>query len=189
MHILCNNKSILSKNILPRETILLESLLTPNDKKEYEKNKIEEKEENDTLKLEIDNIIEEYLLMKSFDEIKVFIEKRCSNNKIKFSECILDKYFLSNKRISNEIYELLKKLIKNNLLDNNSISKSISIISNNWDERKVDYINPTERMISLINNLKNNGIKNLNMMEVGFILIRSNEKTICNNYSRHNVSR
>jgi hypothetical protein len=58
-----------NKNIVPREKVLLENLIN----KSQQKNNIVKQDiniNNDTLKLECENIIDEYVLMKSIDDIK-----------------------------------------------------------------------------------------------------------------------
>jgi len=110
----------------------------------------------DTLKLELDNIIEEYILVRSVDEIKYFIEKRCIDaiSKNKFCEFVLDKYFKANKEISNELIELLKQLIKTQVLFKSNLSRGLLLINNNWKDKNVDYNKPIEKMKGILNFLK-----------------------------------
>jgi len=161
-----------------REIVLLESLINKTNKIKQISNvtsstkqttKIIESTEikTDTLKLELDNILEEYILIRSIDEIKYFIENRCSDaiSKNKFCESILDKYFKSNKEISNELIELLKQLIKNQILFKSNLSRGLLLINNNWKDKTPDYNKPVEKMKGILNVLKNIGItKNIEFL-------------------------
>jgi len=153
------------KNIGSRENILLENLLSNQQNNKNEENKINFNTINtDTLKLETENIIDEYLLYKSFEDIKYFINTRCNDaiNKNKFSEFLIDKYFLSDKENSTEIIELVKELIKNQILFKSNLSRGLILISNNWNEISIDYEKSDEKMKNLLIILKNLGItKNL----------------------------
>ncbi len=114
----------------------------------------------DTLKLECENIIEEYILIKSIDDIKYFIENRCVDaiSKNKFCENLIDKYFLSNKENSNDIIELIKQLVKSQTLYKSNLSRGLLLIYNNWKERSIDYNKPTDKMKMLLTMLKSIGI-------------------------------
>lgn len=115
----------------------------------------------DTLLLELDNIIEEYILIKSLEEIKYFIENRCTDaiSKNKFCESILNKYFTKNKETSNELIELLKQLIKTQILFKSNLSRGLLLINN------TDYLKPVEKMKILLNVLKSIGItKNIEFL-------------------------
>jgi hypothetical protein len=165
-------------NLNSREIVLLESLINKTNKIKQISNvsssikqttKIIESTEikTDTLKLELDNILEEYILIRSIDEIKYFIENRCSDaiSKNKFCESILDKYFKSNKEISNELIELLKQLIKNQILFKSNLSRGLLLINNNWKDKTPDYNKPVEKMKGILNVLKNIGItKNIEFL-------------------------
>ncbi len=114
----------------------------------------------DTLKLECENIIEEYILIKSIDDIKYFIENRCVDaiSKNKFCENLIEKYFLSNKENSNDIIELIKQLVKSQTLYKSNLSRGLLLIYNNWKERSIDYNKPIDKMKILLSILKNIGI-------------------------------
>jgi hypothetical protein len=163
-------KAILKNNsphgaILPREKVLLESLITKNNNNDNNKNTnktIETKNytQTDTLKIECENIIDEYLLIKSLDEVKYFIENRCTDaiSKNKFCEQIIDKYFLSNKEEINDIVDLIKQLIKSQILFKSNLSRGLLMINNSWKDRMIDYNKPVERMKNLLTVLKSIGI-------------------------------
>ena len=170
--ILLNNKGISS-----RENILLESLINRkiqvqnttepiiqsiqnnlhidnNKQKESEKIKI------DTLQLECENIIDEFLHVKSIDDIKYFIETRCIDaiNKNKLCEYLIDKYFIYNKENSNQLIDLMQQLIKSHALFKSNLSRGLLLVYNNWKEKSIDYVKPTEKMKNILTKLKNIGI-------------------------------
>lgn len=159
-------------NLNSREMVLLESLINKSNKPKpititTTIKKIDTEIKTDTLKLELDNIIEEYILIRSVDDVKYFIEKRCSDaiSKNKFCESVLDKYFMSNKETSNELVELLKQLIKIQILFKSNLSRGLLLINNNWKDRNVDYNKPVEKMKGILNVLKSIGItKNIEFL-------------------------
>jgi predicted transcriptional regulator len=116
----------------------------------------------DTFQLECDNIIEEYLIVKSNDEIKYFIINRCVDaiSKNKFCEYTIDKYFLVNKENSLEILELLIQLVKNRILFKSNLSRGLLLINNIWKEKSIDYNKPIDKMKTFLIQLKKNGITN-----------------------------
>jgi len=131
------------------------------------KNNLPEKESDkicktDTFQLECDNIIEEFFIVKSNDEVKHFIVTRCVDaiSKNKFCENIIDKYFLVNKENSLEILELLKQLVKNRVLFKSNLSRGLLLINNNWKEKSIDYNKPMDKMKTILIQLKNIGITN-----------------------------
>ncbi len=119
-----------------------------------------EKIKTDTLQLECENIIEEYLIVKSIDDVKYFIENRCVDaiSKNKFCEFLIDKYFSGNKENASEIIDLMKQLTKSHTLFKSNLSRGLLLINNNWKEKSVDYTKPTERMKMILTTLKNIGI-------------------------------
>lgn len=153
-----NKIKLITNNLskLSREYILLNSLL---DKKENNNSVETIKKEpviKNTLYLECENIIDEYILIKSLEEIKYFIDNRCLDavNKNIFSEVLIDKYLSSNKENVKEIVGLIKTLIDSQILFKSNLSRGLTLIYNNWKERMIDYNNPNEKMISLLNLLK-----------------------------------
>jgi len=186
------NELLKNQNLNSREIVLLENLINKTNKLKQVSNitntvkqplKITESAEikTDTLKLELDNIIEEYILIKSVDEIKYFIENRCSDaiSKNKFCESILDKYFKSNKETSNELIELLKQLIKSQILFKSNLSRGLLLINNNWKDRTPDYNKPVEKMKGILNILKSIGItKNIEFLFEQYKISLLNEKKL-----------
>ena len=153
-----------NSSILQREKVLLESLINKNmvkkDIPDTIKKVIKPINNTDTLKLECDNIIEEYILLKSYDDVSFFIEKRCVDaiSKNKFCEQLIDKYFLSNKENAVEIIELIKQLIKSQVLFKSNLSRGLLLINNNWKERSIDYSKSSEKMKTFLTTLKSIGI-------------------------------
>lgn len=170
-------------NLNSREIVLLESLINKSNKPittvSIKKTVDNTEIKTDTLRLELDNIIEEYILIRSVDEIKYFIEKRCSDaiSKNIFCESALDKYFKSNKETSNELIELLKQLIKNQILFKSNLSRGLLLINNNWKDRNIDYNKPVEKMKGILNVLKSIGItKNIEFLFDQYKISLLNEK-------------
>ena len=166
---------ILTKpNLNSREIVLLESLLnkskqcfpplkqvnTPLVVKQTKQVDTSNEIKTDTLKLECDNIIEEYILIKSFDDVQYFIEKRCSDaiSKNKFCEYLIDKYFMSNKEVSLELINLSKQLIKSQTLYKSNLSRGLLLINNNWKEKSIEYNKPVEKMKNILTTLRYIGI-------------------------------
>ena len=164
-------KSHLKKNgITPREIVLLESLINKkviklndtSDVKTIKSNEVQEEQiiKTDTLNLECENIIEEYQLVKSLDDIKYFISNRCADaiSKNKFCEILIGIYFMSNKENSLELIELIKELVKSQTLFKSNLSRGLLMINNNWKENSIDYNKPNDKMKILLATLKNIGI-------------------------------
>jgi hypothetical protein len=128
--------------------------------KEQTKSKPENVIKTDTLNLECENIIDEYILMKSLDDIKYFINNVCIDaiSKNKFCENLIDRYFSSNKENSGEIINLIKELIKSQTLFKSNLSRGLLMIYNNWKEKSIDYNKPTDKMKSLLIMFKSIGI-------------------------------
>jgi len=160
----------LKKNeITPREIILLENLINKkiiklNDSTAIQFNKTKNESDKiikvDTLKLECENIIEEYILIQSFDDIKYFINNRCIDaiSKNKFCENLINKYFSLNKENSNQIIDLIKELIKSQILFKSNLSRGLLLIYSNWKEKSIDYNKPIDKLKLLLTILKSIGI-------------------------------
>jgi hypothetical protein len=162
-------KLLLQKqNITPRETVLLENLINQPKQNSTEflhksqcANNLKLGSPNvDTMKLECENIIEEYLLVKSLDDVVYFITNRCTDaiTKNKFCEFLIDKYFMSNKEGASDIIELIKQLIKDQTLFKSNLSRGLLLIYNTWKDRTIDYNTPNGKMKQLLIVLKNIGI-------------------------------
>jgi hypothetical protein len=171
-------RNLLKKNgIGQREIVLLESILNRKISKMVQSSEIKselnqpnqtpkpvskesERMKTDTLKIECENIIEEYLLIKSIDEVSYFIENRCPDaiSKNRFCESLIDKYFGLSKEKANEMIELMKVLTKNQTLFKSNLSRGLLLIYGNWKERSLDYSKPLEKMKLILSTLKNWGI-------------------------------
>ncbi len=162
------NKSVTEQNQVQVSKPVISVVQTVANKLQtqqpQQKPKSSEKESDkiktDTLQLECENIIEEYLIVKSIDDVKYFIENRCVDaiSKNKFCEFLIDKYFSSNKENSSEIIDLMKQLTKSHTLFKSNLSRGLLLINNNWKEKSVEYTKPTERMKIILTTLKNIGI-------------------------------
>ena len=167
-------KQIINKSdIAPRDSILLKNLLneevvnTPKvqviNYNQVKKSEVITKPKivsNNTINLECTHIIEEYLLIKSIDDIKYFIDTRCVDtiNKNKFCEILINKYFSSNKETSDEIIKLIKQLVALHILFKSNYSRGLIMIYNNWNELSIDYDNPISKIKFLLATLKSIGI-------------------------------
>ena len=173
-------KKIINNTLPMREKILLDNLLDnkqvkevkevkePREQKETKilsKNKQikyikEEKIVVDTLKLETENIIEEYFMLDSLDNLKSFVQDECKDalSKNKFCQYIFNKYFESSSDISTKILELMKVLVKKQILFKSNLSRGVLLIQSNWNEISLDFNNPTKKMKELLLCLKNMGI-------------------------------
>jgi len=131
-----------------------------NNDKQKPQEKESDKIKTDTLQLECENIIEEYLIVKSIDDIKYFIETRCVDaiSKNKFCEFLIDKYFAGNKENASEIIDLMKQLTKTHVLFKSNLSRGLLLVYNNWKERSIDYNKPVDKMKTILTTLKNIGI-------------------------------
>ena len=166
-------KNIISNNTLPlREKVLLDNLIIDTKNTEVKgvvKSLVtpQIKEQNinsDTLAIESENIIEEYLFMESIDEVKIFIDNRCKDaiSKNKFSQYLFNKYFESNIDISSKILDFIKMLVKKQILFKSNLSRGLLLLNNNWKDLVDDFNNPDKKMKELLISLKNLGItKNL----------------------------
>lgn len=157
-------KLILNEKIGQREKVLLENLI--NKKPIIENNIIPTinipTKINDTLKLECDNIIEEYLLIKSIDDIKYFINNRCNDaiKKNKFCEYLINIFLLSNE--SNTIIDLIKKLLKDQTLYKSNISRGIIMINNNHKLKNKSFNDKMKLLLQTMKQLNiTKGIENL----------------------------
>lgn len=136
------------KDLSNRFRILLDNVLENNmDDEEYSIDDDEDEEDNKTeLETEIDNIIEEYLFLNDFNEIKIYCKKLGENNELLFMTELLNYYFISKSdehfNDYRNLFTLLysKRTIKrinfidayNNVLQNNlSLYKNINQKKNN----------------------------------------------------------
>jgi len=166
-------KNIIMNNTLPlREKVLLDNLILDNkntevkgDVKSLSTPQIKEQNINsDTLAIESENVIEEYLFMESIDEVKIFIDSRCKDaiSKNKFCQYLFNKYFESNIESTFKMLEFIKTLVKKQILFKSNLSRGLLLLNNNWKDLVDDFNNPDKKMKELLISLKNLGItKNL----------------------------
>lgn len=158
-------KNKMLTNTLPlREKVLLDNLL--DDKKQQvldtPKNELEMNNKVDTLNIEIDNILEEYLFVESVNEVISFINLSCKDaiSKNKFCQYSFEKFFTTQNEYTYKILDLLKQLVKKQILFKSNLSRGIIQINNNWEDKSIDYTNPKMRMKEALVYLKNMGITN-----------------------------
>jgi hypothetical protein len=169
-------KNIVSNNSLPlREKVLLDNLIVEPktvesklETKSENKNLVKEiKDQNintDTLGIESENIIEEYLYMESIEEVKAFIDTRCKDaiSKNKFCQYLFNKYFETSLETSSKIVDFVRVLVKKQVLFKSNLSRGLLLLHNNWEDLEDDFNNANKKMKELLICLKNLGItKNL----------------------------
>ena len=145
-----------------------------NNIENKKKNNIENKKEiqeqyinTDTLLIESENIIEEYLYMESINEVKAFIDNRCKDAilKNKFCQYLFNKYFESSNDISIKILDFVKNLVKKQILFKSNLSRGLLQLHNNWKDLVDDFNNPHKKIKELLICLKKLGItKNLEIL-------------------------
>jgi hypothetical protein len=128
--------------ISQRETVLLENMKT------------KPKSNNEKYYLEYENIIEEYLLMKNIDDLKFYIDTKCTdaNEKNKLCEVLLFIYFNKDNEIANDIIDLSKILIKKQILFKSNLSRGLLLI------KEKNLIKSTDKIKNVLIILKNMGI-------------------------------
>ena len=146
---------IINKCTDNREKILIETLIGDIKKEDIcEKELVEDN--NDTFKTSIENILEEYIFLKSIDEVVEFINTECVEINHKNIFCRELIIFFDGKYELNDGLFLLDTLIKNKILFKSNISKGLLLYlnENNIDlnSQNVSYI------IDFLKFMKNNNI-------------------------------
>ena len=159
---------ILGKNICsPRDVILLENLINKThiieNTTNHTSNVIQPRApviNSDAFNNQCNNILEEYLIENTLDDIKYFIDTVCidTNTKNKFSEYLFYYYFTENIDSSMIIFDLIKQIIKNQYLFKSNLSKGLLLFNNTWKTQITKYINPINKMKKLLLLLKTTGI-------------------------------
>lgn len=154
-----NNRSrVLLKNLLNIEdNEMLDDSESSSDDEELSEFSddscvISVKEENtkSEFEIEIDNIIEEFLLLEDVDEILTFIKefsKDKDSTKL-FTKTLLNFYFNSTINNYSKFKILFINLKKSKLIDNDFYISSLSELMN--DENKLDYNNLTKKLDKII---------------------------------------
>jgi hypothetical protein len=140
-----------------REKVLLDTLF--NEHKIEETDIVVEKQIiTNTLDIEIENIIDEYLYIETLDEIKFFITNRCKDaiSKNKFCQILFTKYFDILENDSEKILELIKILIKKQILFKSNLSRGLLLLYNKT--KNMDSKLEKSKMKNLLICLKNMSI-------------------------------
>jgi len=170
-------KNIITNNALSmRDKVLLDNLLeeevsqVKKQEGKRETKPVVKKEaiKTDTLDIETENIIEEYIYLESIDEIKAFIDERCKDalSKNKFCLYLFNKYFLESQENSEKLLSLVKSMVKTQILFKSNLSRGLLMLHSKWTSDEIspdiDYENPHKKMKEVLLCLKNMGItKNL----------------------------
>lgn len=145
-----------------RNQILLEKIIEGKNecvnkiKLEKDINNIEDNKEieEDTLIIQIKNIIEEYIYLKSVEEVIEFIKDECKSpiHKNLFCKIIFYYFFNSCQQNENDFIKLLDILIKKKILFKSNLSRGLIIFSNDFN------INNSNKIKLLLLYLKSNNI-------------------------------
>ena len=147
-----NNRSvILLKNLLNIEDDI-DEIEDDSSVNSEDSCMISVKEENNksSFQIEVDNIIEEFLLLEEPEEIIDFIKDFSSNKKnIKiFTTTLLDCYFNSKLNTNSKFKKLFVSLKKSKLIDNSIFRSSLSELVSS--ENKLDYNNFDKKLTKII---------------------------------------
>lgn len=147
-----NNRSvILLKNLLNIEDDI-DEIEDDSSVNSEDSCMISVKEENNksSFQIEVDNIIEEFLLLEEPEEIIDFIKDFSSNKKnIKiFTTTLLDCYFNSKLSTNSKFKKLFVSLKKSKLIDNSIFRSSLSELVSS--ENKLDYNNFDKKLTKII---------------------------------------
>jgi len=152
-------KNKLTNNINNRDVILLKNLLD-NNNIEYNEEDTEDKSicnlnlensiEKSEVEIEIDNILEEYLLLEDFNEVLMFIEPyKHDNITIKlFMNSLLDFYFNSNLSSLSKFKNLFINLKKTKIIKSDLFKQTLTELIGNNDN--YDYMNLPSKIDKLI---------------------------------------
>lgn len=129
-------KSCISNNNL-RNKILLESLIyDKNDDGNIEIELINSEEENttDVFTVQVQNMIDEYLYIKSIEEIIEFIKDECHSaiDKNIFCKIVLMYYFNTTDNTPDDFLNLLDALIKKKILYKSNLSRGLINFTDNY---------------------------------------------------------
>lgn len=137
------HKVLLTPNIDTRDRILLESLTTDSQVSTNKKiptstvSTISKNIVKDTLSMEINNILEEYVLIESLDDVYYFIDKKCHDalSKNKFCLCLITMYLANT---DNKLIQLITTLYNNKTINSSQIKNGIELYKkkNNMDVTK-----------------------------------------------------
>lgn len=127
-----------TENIQTRDKVLLENLFSVKSTKIYipTPNIVINK---DTLLLEINNILDEYILMENIDDVIYFIENKCTDavKKNKFCLCLIENYFIG---LNDKLINLIKSLCNGSLIFSTNIKTSIALHKKKCNNNDNKYI-------------------------------------------------
>lgn len=152
-------KNKLTDDINNRDIILLKNLLDNNNIEYKEEDtddesicnlNLENSIEKSEFEVEIDNILEEYLLLEEFDEVLMFIEPyKHDNITIKlFMNSLLDFYFNSSLSSLSKFKNLFVNLKKTKIIKSDLFKQTLSELLDNNDN--YDYMNLPTKIDKLI---------------------------------------
>jgi hypothetical protein len=86
----------------------------------------------DTFTLEVENILEEYLLMKTLDDVKYFIDTRCADaiTKNRFCEVLFNLHFTKDYEVMELLKNLINLMITKLNLNQNILTNTVIILTN-----------------------------------------------------------
>lgn len=120
-------KNLLSTpNIQTRDKVLLENLFVIKQVNKVDKVVEVGHINKDTLQLEINNILEEYILMENYEDVVYFIEKKCTDaiKKNKLCLAITEYYFIE---LNTKLLDLMKRLFNSKMIFHTNIKSGISL--------------------------------------------------------------
>lgn len=154
----------LSNEMNNRSLVLLKNLLDSNDidyqiedednEEEIFESSIEEVNDKTEFEIQIDNILEEYLLLEEFDEILSFFENFINkdNDKKVFMLSLINFYFNSPLNNLSKFKKLFVSLKKSKLIKSELYKNSLNEILNNDD--RFDYIDLDNKISKLLDIFK-----------------------------------
>lgn len=155
------NKLLTNNNIELRDKVLLENLVKKENKDftvVKPKTKLVVKKPTNNYD-ELENIIEEYININNSNNIENYINKNCKEalHKNKICENLIGKYFTYNYEDSKKVINLLKILVKKQILFKSNLSRGLL----NIDLNKYPYDKIKTLLIILQNMSITNGLEHL----------------------------
>lgn len=150
-------KDILSNNdMCNRDKILLENLLNQTKVEKKQVVVVNNTVSIDVLKLEVANLIEEYILMKNLDDIIYFIDKKCLDAITKNNFCahLLNIYAVSNKNDIETLNELVKSLVKNQIIFKSNMSRGLIQVDIKWNDDRLKILLLQLKMLGITKGLE-----------------------------------
>lgn len=145
-----NNRSlVLLKNLLDSNDIDYQIEDEDNEEEIFESS-VEEVSDKTEFEIQIDNILEEYLLLEEFDEILSFFENFINEDtdKKQFMSSLINFYFNSPLNNLSKFKKLFVNLKKSKLIKSELYKNSLNEILNNDD--RFDYIDLDNKILKLL---------------------------------------